>query len=171
MRPTSALVRQALFDILGADVVGAAVLDLYAGSGAVGFEALSRGAGSALFVENDASIASLIEATAERFGCAERCRVLRADVLAWLRRRPADAARTDLCFVDAPYRDDSVNDALALLGLGPPALVVCEHHRARRLPDAAGALRRYREATYGETQLSFFRREPVPAGQGGDERR
>jgi len=165
LRPTTSLVRQALFDILGDRVGGAAMVDLYAGAGTVGFEALSRGAESALFVERERANAALITATAERLGCADRCRVAVAPVLSWLRREPDELAAAGLCFLDAPYRDDEVATALGLLGASPPALVVCEHHRARELPEAVGRLRRVREATYGATRLSFWQRD-VDGGDG-----
>ena len=162
-RPTTALVRKALFDILGEAVTGAVVVDLFAGSGAVGFEALSRGARSCLFVERERSLVQMIRGTAERLGCADRCQVVGADALTWLRRSPGALAAADLAFVDAPYRDEAVSTVLELLGASPPALVVCEHHRARTLPESTGGLRRVREATYGATRLTFLRRIDVPA--------
>jgi len=166
VRPTTALVRKALFDILGDAVVGAVVVDLYAGSGTVGFEALSRGARSVLFVERHRAATELITRTAERLGCTDRCRTVSADVPAWLRRRPGELAAADICFLDAPYRDDA-GAMIELIATAPPRLVVCEHHRARGLPERAGRLRRTREATYGATRLTFWRREP--AGAGGDD--
>ena len=157
-RPTTALVRKALFDILGDNVEGSLLVDLYAGTGAVAFEALSRGAARVVLVERDPTLLQLARGTAARLGCAERVRVVGVDVLAWLRNRPAELAAADIAFLDAPYRDDSVDDALAELGDAPPRLVVCEHHRARRLPEEPGGLRRVREAHYGTTQLTFYRR-------------
>ena len=156
-RPTTSLVRQALFNILG-DVEGAAVVDLYAGAGTVGFEALSRGAARVTFVERHRRTLRLVEQTAERLGCAARCRVVAADALAWIRRRPAELAAADLVFLDAPYKDQGLFAVLDALGAQSPPLVVCEHHRAARLPDAVGGLERVREATYGTTRLSFYRR-------------
>jgi 16S rRNA (guanine966-N2)-methyltransferase len=90
--------------------------------------------------------------------------VVVADVLGWLGRSADEVAAAQLCFLDAPYRDDEVVAALELLGASPPALVVCEHHRARHLPDMVGRLRRVREATYGTTRLTFWQRDP----HGGD---
>lgn len=161
LRPTTSLVRQALFNILGDAVEDAAFMDLFAGSGTVGFEAVSRGAASVVFVERDRAAVALIRATAARLSCESRCHIVAADVLFWLRRSPARIEATDVCFVDAPYRDDAVEEALSLLGNHPPALLVCEHHRARHLPEVIGALRRSREAGYGATRLSFYRREPI----------
>ena len=166
MRPTTALVRQALFDILGDNVEGGVFVDLYAGTAAVAFEALSRGAARAVAVEQDPRLLALVRSTAERLGCAGRVRAVGADVLAWLRSRPADLAAAAVVFLDAPNRDEGVVAALELLGSAPPPLVVCEHHRARRLAETPGGLRRVREAHYGTTQLTFYRRRgDEPAAQ------
>ena len=83
---------------------------------------------------------------------------MRSDVAAWLRRSPATVAAADLAFVDAPYRDTELDATLQLLGAHPPALVVCEHHVKRRLPERIGALERARETRHGLTTLTFLRR-------------
>ena len=158
VRPTRSLIRQSLFNILGPSVEGMAVLDLYAGAGTVGFEALSRGAASATFVDHDRVPLACIAATVERLGCGERCHAVRSDVAAWLRRSPATVAAADLAFVDAPYRDDELDATLELLGAHPPELVVCEHHAKRRLPERIGSLERARETRHGLTTLTFLRR-------------
>ena len=158
IRPTRSLIRQSLFNILGPATDGMAVLDLYAGAGTVGFEALSRGAASVTFVDRDQMALRLIAATAERFGCTDRCRTVRADVAAWLRRSGDTVAAAGLAFVDAPYRDSELDATLELLGAHPPALVVCEHHMKRRLPEHIGALERARETRHGLTTLTFLRR-------------
>jgi len=153
------MVREALFNILGDRVDGATVLDLYAGSGSLGYEALSRGAESAVFVERDRGARALIAATAERLGCSDRVRIVAGEVVAWLRRRGPEAGDVDLCFLDAPYKDDALPAALRLLGETPPALVVCEHHHARELPDAIGGLHCIRQARYGLTHLTLYQGE------------
>jgi len=167
VRPTTSLVREALFNILGERVVDAAVLDLYAGAGTLGFEALSRGAARVVFVERDRRALDLVGQTAASLGCADRCRLIAADVVGWLRRGPEEAVTADIALLDAPYRDEQLEDALRLLGERPPALVVCEHHRSRRLSERFGRLQRVREAGYGATQLTILRREDA-AGSGGD---
>ena len=159
VRPTTALVRQALFNMLGTLVVDARVVDLYAGAGTVGFEALSRGAAQVTFVERDRGAVECITATATRLGCRDRARSVTAEVVAWLASRPREVPQADLVYLDAPYKDEGVNDALRLLGESPPALVVCEHHRARRLAERLGSLVRVRESTYGATRLTIFRRD------------
>jgi 16S rRNA (guanine966-N2)-methyltransferase len=158
VRPTRSLVRQALFDILGQRVAGAHMLDLYAGAGTVGFEALSRGVASVTFVERHREALSLIAKTADRFGCRNRCRIVGADVRRWLRGATAETAGADLCYVDAPYQDPELDAVLELLGASPPRLVVCEHHRARGIAEQIGNLTRTREARYGLTTISFLQR-------------
>ena len=158
IRPTRSLIRQALFNILGSAIDDMSVIDLYAGAGTVGFEALSRGAATVTFVDRDREALRLIAATAERLECAGRCRAVRSDVATWIRRSAADVATADLAYVDAPYRDDELTDTLRLLGAHPPALVVCEHHVKRRLSERIGALERARETRHGLTTLTFLRR-------------
>ncbi len=173
LRPTTSMVRQALFNILGDAVEDADFLDLYAGAGTVGFEALSRGARRATFVERDRAAIDCIAATAAKLGCAGRVSAQQAEVVAWLRANPRAAAAGDVAFLDAPYRDEASADAaLRLLGEHPPALVVCEHHRAHRLPDRIGGLATVRESTYGATRLTILRRDDAadiePAGEQPD---
>ncbi len=163
VRPTRAMVRQSVFDILGTRVVGARILDLYAGAGTVGFEALSRGAVRVTFVERHREALAMIAKTAERFGCRDRCSIVGADVRRWLRGAAAQTVEADLCYVDAPYQDPELESVLELLGAAPPRLVVCEHHRAREIPETIGNLTRFREARYGLTTISFLQRNAAPS--------
>jgi 16S rRNA (guanine966-N2)-methyltransferase len=163
VRPTRAMVRQSVYDILGSRVVGARMLDLYAGAGTVGFEALSRGAATVTFVERHREALALIASTAERFGCRDRCSLVGADVPRWLRGALAQTEEADICYVDAPYRDPELERVLELLGAAPPRLVVCEHHRAREIPEHIGNLTRFREARYGLTTISFLQRNAAPS--------
>ncbi len=157
LRPTRGMVRQALFNILGPQVEGTRFLDLYAGAGSVGFEALSRGAARATFVDRGRESLRLIAATALSFGCQDRVDLVAADVVPWLRRRPTQAREADMCFVDAPYQDDEMLAALEVLGDIAPPLIVCEHHRARPMPATLGALAAVRTAHYGLTDLTMYR--------------
>jgi 16S rRNA (guanine966-N2)-methyltransferase len=163
VRPTRSLVRQSLFDILGPRVVGARMLDLYAGAGTVGFEALSRGAVAVTFVERHRDALGLIAKTAERFGCRDRCTIVGADVRRWLRGAAAETSSADLCYVDAPYQDPELDAVLELLGASPPRLVVCEHHRARGIAQQIGKLSKTRDARYGLTTISFLQRDAAPS--------
>src|SRR5579863_5351953 len=162
VRPTRAMVRQSVFDILGTRVVGARFLDLYAGAGTVGFEALSRGAASVTFVERHRDALRLIAKTADTFGCRDRCAIVGAEVRRWLRTAPPETASADICYVDAPYQDPELEAVLDLLGASPPRLVVCEHHRARVIAEHIGLLTRTREARYGLTTISFLQPDAAP---------
>ncbi len=166
LRPTRAVVREALFNILGDEVVDATVVDLYAGAGTIGFEALSRGAGRAVFVDRDERALVHVRATAEKLQCVDRCHMVRADALRWVRSRPAQLVGVGMVFIDAPYRDDSVLAVLTALGDDPPRLVVCEHHRARSLPDRVGGLAVVRRRRYGITDLSVLRPAVMEVGIG-----
>lgn len=165
LRPTRAVVREALFNILGDEVVGSSIVDLYAGAGTVGFEALSRGAALAVFVDHEARALGLVRDTAARLGCASRCRVINADAVGWVRSQPQELRAAGIVFIDAPYRDDAWIDVLTELGKAPPAAVVCEHHRARLLPDRLGGLAVVRRARYGITDLSILRPTDTEVGE------
>jgi 16S rRNA (guanine966-N2)-methyltransferase len=129
-------VRETVFNWLQSAIPGAHCLDLYAGSGALGFEALSRGAASAWLVERDAALIESLEATAKQLGASPR--VIRRDALAFL-REPA-TARFDVVFLDPPYAQP-IEPLLELVPrwLAPRALVYVERPRAAGLPAVAGA--------------------------------
>jgi 16S rRNA (guanine966-N2)-methyltransferase len=156
IRPTRSLVRQALFNILGDSVVDARFLDLFAGAGSVGFEALSRGAASVTFVDSSRESLALVTATAERLGAQDRSRLVHADVLRWLRSAGPEVGEMDICFVDAPYQDPALDRVLRQLAISPPTLIVCEHHHKRTLAERIGPLHRVREVRHGLTSLSFL---------------
>ena len=161
-RPLGDRVKQTLFAILDPDLRGATFLDLFAGSGAGGIEALSRGAVHATFVERDATAIGIISANLRRTGLAERATVTRSDVIAWL-RDPARAAepRRDIVFLDPPY-EDSAALAAALEALGPliapTARVVAKHFWRDAPPARVGLLASDRERRFGETALTFYLR-------------
>jgi 16S rRNA (guanine966-N2)-methyltransferase len=154
-------VREALFSILAADVRGARVLDLYAGSGALGIEALSRGAVHATFVERSRSAAVVVRGNLEALGLGERTRVVVSDVERAASTLEGDRA-FDLVFADPPYAEVAKGgvaraiDALASKGvLGSPALVVIEHASRDDPPVlASAALRETRR--YGDTSVSIY---------------
>ena len=130
-RPTSDRVREALFSVLGVSVHGARVLDLFAGSGALGIEALSRGAASAVFVDRAPRAVTAVKANLEALGIEAEVR--RAEARAWLRTASARADAYDLVFLDPPYRragelGRELSEALAAV-LAPGARVVTESDR------------------------------------------
>ena len=179
-RPLADRVKQTLFAVLEPDLPGAAFLDLCAGSGAAGIEALSRGAARVTFVERDRRVIGTIAENLARTGLAgDDARVIRADAEAWL-TAPGGAAAGgsgsggvggdgpfDLVFVDPPYADVELLDRLlAILGadtderlLVPGARVVAKHFWRDRPPAQVGLLASERDRRFGETGLTFYRRE------------
>src|SRR6266513_3379816 len=105
VRPTTSLVREALFNIIGDSIRGARVLDLFAGAGTLGLEALSRGAASATFVECDRACANIVAENLAATGFAQQGDVVSADAIGWLKARAGDLATYNLLLLDPPYRD------------------------------------------------------------------
>src|SRR5262245_16884602 len=159
-RPTSDRVREALFMTLE-PLAGARVVDLFAGSGALGIEALSRGAERADFVDSDRAARLALESNLESLGLGERARICPLALRAGLGRIRAALEEADLVLADPPYGGRIAVVTLDRLGaagvLKSGARVVVEHHAKDALPDPAGVLRRVRERTYGETVVSTYR--------------
>jgi 16S rRNA (guanine966-N2)-methyltransferase len=152
-------VREALFNIIGDSIRGARVLDLFAGSGALGIEALSRGAAQVTFVERERACANIVAENLSSTGFAQHGDVVAADAMVWLTAHQADLERFNLLLLDPPYRDPVVGRSLSLLDqapLRPQALVVVEHHRDHALP-ALQRLALIRSRDYGTTRLTFLR--------------
>jgi 16S rRNA (guanine966-N2)-methyltransferase len=155
-------------DTLMPALPGARVLDLFAGAGAVGFEALSRGAASATFVERDARAAAALQQNVTALGLRTRARFVRADVLRALNGLATAGDRFDIVFLDPPYESDLVGLTLQRLGTGtvtaPDATVIAQHFTKQAPPEVVGALVQFRTRRFGETTLSFYRhREPSGA--------
>jgi 16S rRNA (guanine966-N2)-methyltransferase len=160
-RPTGAKVREAIFNILGPPPDGG-VLDLYAGSGALGIEALSRGAHAAVFVERDHAALAALRRNLRELGVEERSMVLPTDVCTALRKLGSTTPRPAFCwvFLDPPYAKESAGVLSELSGselLTPCAVVVLEHDRRHRPPASAGGLFLTDRRQYGDTELSFYR--------------
>ena len=164
LRPTSDRLRETLFNILGDEVAGKVFADVYAGSGAVGIEALSRGAARAIFIENNRRAAAVLRENLEALGLSARSRII---------ERPAGVALVsieagidaDIVFLDPPYKEAGEYEAsLNRLGSAAqdenrrtPALVVAEHSSRVDLRPAYGALHRVRVLKQGDSSLSFYR--------------
>jgi len=159
IRPTSDKLRETLFNILAPRIAGARVLDGFAGTGAVGIEALSRGAAHVTFVERDRRAAALVEANLARCGVEQGYTIETGDVAAVLRRAPADAA-FDLILLDPPYDadPDMVTHTLAASAerLAPGGLLVLERAR-RREPAIPPPLERIRDVASGDSTLTLVR--------------
>jgi len=162
LRPTSDKLRETLFNVLGPRVRGAHVLDAYAGTGAVGIEALSRGAAFVAFVDRDRRALALIAANLRRCGVSEGYAMMRAT--SGLRREPARRP-FDLVLLDPPYGEANLADAVASAGewLAPDGWLVLEHDWRRDAPEAVGTLVRTRTVRSGDSALAFYRRQPVQA--------
>ena len=162
-RPFGDRVKQTLFAILEPDLPGARVLDLFAGSGAAGIEALSRGAAHATFVERDAAATRVIGANLARAHLADRATVVTADALGWLRRSGTASGQPFAVVVaDPPYAETGLLvGALEALHpvLAPGARVVAKHFWRDALPATIGLLASERERRFGETALTFYRRQ------------
>ena len=163
-RPIADRVKQTLFAILEPELDGAHVLDLFAGSGAGGIEALSRGAASATFVEKDQGATAVIEANLRATGLAgPNATVIRWDVSRWLAEPNVEVA-ADLVLVDPPYAEtELLGRVLAALGrpdapLAADARVVAKHFWRDKPPERVGMLAVERERRFGETALTFYRR-------------
>jgi 16S rRNA (guanine966-N2)-methyltransferase len=174
LRPTSDRLRETLFNVLGPDVKGSRFLDLFAGTGAIGIEALSRGTLEVVFVENHAPAAALIRRNLESLGIRGGARVLSMDVQQGLERLAAakkgKVPSFDFIFLDPPYA--AAKDyarVLEFLGSGDllasAGIVIAEHRRSFELPAEVGRLRRYRVLKQGDAALSFYRRAAAATGK------
>ena len=161
-RPLGDRVKQTLFAVLDADLRDARVLDLFAGSGAAGIEALSRGARSATFVERDRDAARVIDENLHRTHLAARGIVVRAEALGWLSAHATAEEPWDVVILDPPYAGTELL-ARALEALGGPAIVapggrvVAKHFWRDAPPARIGLLASERERRFGETALTFYR--------------
>ena len=165
LRPTSDRLRETLFNILGPNVSGSRFLDVFAGTGAVGIEALSRGALEVVFIENHAPAAVLIRRNLAALEITSGAQVLALDALRALEKiahqHKATDAPFDFVFVDPPYAQKSQYDrVLGFLGSAPflsqGSLVIVEHRRTFELPHRIGRLLQTRILQQGDAALSFF---------------
>jgi len=156
LRPTSDKVRETLFNILAARVPGARVLDVFAGSGAVGLEALSRGASRAVFIEQDRRAAALIADNAELCGVPERCAIIR-DAAGRVLQKPIDGDPFDLVILDPPYDFAALSEVIAAAAshLAPGGLLVLEHAARRNVPMVSGT-EAVRTVRSGDSALTMF---------------
>jgi 16S rRNA (guanine966-N2)-methyltransferase len=159
LRPTSDKLRETLFNVLAPRLSGARVLDVCAGTGAIGLEALSRGAAAVTFVERDRRAQTLIEENLAHCGITTGYTMIRSDALRALIAFREQDARFDLVLLDPPYNESPetthVLDAAGEL-LTPGGLLVLEHARRSAMPDTAGPLARIRQLRSGDSALTFY---------------
>lgn len=160
LRPTAARVKEALFDILPHDLSGRKVLDLFAGTGGLSWEALSRGAEEALLVDSSREAERAMRENASRLGLSSRCRIWTMPVERALRRLAEKGEVFDIVFVDPPYEKGAVARVLAKLGsaglLSAGGVVVVEHSAREPAGERHGSLVLADRRRYGGTVLSFF---------------
>src|SRR5438270_955804 len=174
LRPTSDRLRETLFNVLGPNVAGCRFLDVFAGTGAVGIEAISRGAAEVVFIENHAAAAVLIRRNLESLAIANGAQVLPLDALRALekiaaRHKPTDPP-FDFVYVDPPYAEkDQYDRVLGFLGAAPflsqGSLVIAEHRRTHELPQRIGRLLQTRILRQGDAALSFFEHQAAEPEQ------
>jgi len=167
LRPTSDQLRETLFDVLGSQLEGSTFLDAYAGSGAVGLEALSRGAREVVFIEHHRRAAELIRRNLAALEIHDGFHVMSCQVLAGLERLAREGSHFDFVFVDPPYSEvREYHHVLRQLGRGqllfPTSVVIAEHSRHCLLEKQYGHLHRSRLLRHGDAQLAFYRlRQPA----------
>lgn len=174
-RPTSDRVKEALFNILAPRLAGARVLDLFAGTGALAIEAVSRGARDAVCVENDPAAWAAMEQNVAALGFGGKVRILRQDARRAMRDLAAAGERFDLILLDPPYGQGWIEAVLPLLLRGGllarDGVIAAEHRRAETPPEreAAGGMQlvRARRLDYGDTSISLYHLEPPAKAQEG----
>ncbi len=178
LRPTSAKVRQAIFNILGDKIIDSVFLDLYAGTGAVGIEALSRGAKKVFFVDDSSLRISIIKELIEKFGFKGKAVVIKDDAMQFLRKITLNSKLQsrdffDIIFVDPPYASEELYSVLPLIderGILREKGVVIAEHSTKKLPPftspldkegtrGMGSLKLIKTYKYGDTSLSLYKKD------------
>jgi 16S rRNA (guanine966-N2)-methyltransferase len=158
LRPTAAKVRQAIFNIVGARIQKSRFLDLYSGTGAVGIEALSRGADRVVFVEDNSARVAIIKELTEKFGFAGRAAVVKTSAALFLGK--SSHAAFDIIFLDPPYGSDEITRVLPLLGkselLVDGGVIIVEHSSRKSLSLPSANLTFKKIYRYGDTALTLF---------------
>jgi 16S rRNA (guanine966-N2)-methyltransferase len=165
LRPTSSKVREALFDILRNKIEGASFVDLYAGTGTVGLEALSRGTGRSVFVEPDELRIRTIKNNVLRLGFLEQALVAKGRAYEFLQKASVENESFDIFFIDPPYDSEEIEKVLPLLGeeglVNEDGVVIVEHFFKRHVPEEAGRLKIKRSYRYGDTMLTLYRKVEI----------
>ncbi len=158
VRPTTDRVKEAMFSIIQFELEGRRVLDLFAGSGQLGIEALSRGAAYATFVDSSRDSASCVKNNLLKTGLKENSSVVQADSITFIR---TSKGTYDIAFLDPPYGKGLLQTALPLVALrmSDGGVIVCEHPNGEEMPVQAGEFELFREYRYSKTVLSVYRKK------------
>jgi 16S rRNA (guanine966-N2)-methyltransferase len=162
LRPTSDRLRETLFNVLGPSIEGSDFIDLYAGTGAVGIEAISRGANLAVFVESHPATVRLIKQNLESLGIGSTAEVIEADAIRGLEQLAAHHLVADFIFLDPPYEEEEEYErVLEFLDashlIAPSGIVIAEHSRRIELPERLDRLECTRHLEQGDAVLTFYR--------------
>ena len=172
-RPTLDRVKESVFSILQPYIEDTRVLDLFAGSGNLGLEALSRGSVSAIFVDESKICKAIIEENIKRTRMEDKAQILLIDVFKGITLLATQGKQFDMIFMDPPYSRNFVNKTLQLLEkndiIVENGLVAVEHHEDEQPPDVIGTLTKMRSKSYGDTIFTFYVREPFSGIEGGVE--
>lgn len=162
-RPTADRVKESLFNIISPVIRDAVVLDLFAGTGNFGCEALSRGAGLVFFVDNSGLSIKTIKYNVNNLGFAGRARVYKMNVTAFLKGRGSKGPVFDLIFMDPPYGKELLVPTIELISevniLGDDGMIIAEHLTMDNLPQSIGQLYIQRQKTYGTTAVTFYAKD------------
>ncbi|KAB2954455.1 16S rRNA (guanine(966)-N(2))-methyltransferase RsmD [Heliorestis acidaminivorans] len=166
-RPTADRVKEAMFNVLAHRVQSAQCLDLFAGTGSLGLEALSRGAQSVLWVEKDRRAYQVIQKNIENLGMHNKGKILQQDVFQVCKRLLQEGEKFDLIFADPPYHREILPLLLQSLNEKPGLLtekgtIILESHRDEKVPNKVGRLEKRREDAYGDTVLHYYQWEEKP---------
>jgi len=157
IRPTQGIVKQAIFNIVASQIEDARVLDLFAGSGAIGIEALSRGAAHVTFVDREPRGLAILRQNLDALGLKELAHVVRADVPRWLEGLPDLLKSADLVFLDPPYGDEVFDRSLKAIDRSEASVVVVAEYSRRQSLPALARLRVERERRYGDTMVAVLK--------------
>ena len=161
LRATSSKVRESIFNIIGPSIKGAVFADIYAGSGTVGMEAMSRGAKRVYFIEADRKRARDLTGLLAHCGCGDRADIKAMDAAAFIKYSEKAGLKLDIVFLDPPYGSGELDAVIPVLATGGAlsnsAIVIAEHSKREALPDESGCLRKQKEYRYGDTILTLYR--------------
>lgn len=156
-RPTSESVKEALFSMIQFEIEGRRVLDLFAGSGQLGIEALSRGAASCVFVENNKSAKAVVEKNILHCGLQDRANIYLSDAVSYASR----SATYDIVFLDPPYHKNLVDKVLPLVAanMSDGGIIACETAKDEALPESCAGFSVAKEKKYGKIKLTLYRKD------------
>lgn len=164
-RPTSDKVKGSIFNIIAPIVFDKDVLDLFAGTGNLGIEALSRGSRSVMFVDKSHECSQIIKENLTHTKLLEKAEILVIDVLSGLNKLSQRGNKFDIIFLDPPYSkglvDETLKGIVSVDVMKPDTLIIAEHDASDVVPVSVGTLKNFRQQKYGDTIVSFYRQEGI----------